>query len=274
MESGGLRLGLGSLGPMEGTDHVAPDHKPRRVISLLPPGASVVLGEHELGSRSSVPLWLAWLRIARIQARVAHEARESDESLDWASAAIAQLDPPQPRPDPPPEWNEMFASLVAIGAAAYAIDGFYGSVRPLVSPPAATAKRPSRWRRAIGVLLRSESRRSRPKRSRQIVETLKLGFNIGGEWQRWLTDIDRLFDLRDDAVHHEEAFRPMVVYRVTDETLAAAAPELYDYSAERADWAVALAVEVLATCAERPKPATAAWIASREKLAKAIRGAG
>jgi hypothetical protein len=137
---------------MEGTEHVAPDDKPRRVISLLPPGASVVLGEHELGSHSSVPLWLAWLRIARIQARVAHEARESDESLDWTSASIAQLDPPQPRPDPPPEWSEMFASLVAIGAAAYAIDGFYGSVRPLVTPPAASAKRPARWRRAIGVL--------------------------------------------------------------------------------------------------------------------------
>ena len=32
---------------MEGTEHVAPDDKPRRVISVLPPGASVVLGEHE-----------------------------------------------------------------------------------------------------------------------------------------------------------------------------------------------------------------------------------
>jgi hypothetical protein len=26
--------------------------------------------------------------------------------------------------------------------------------------------------------------------------------------------LDTLFDLRDDAVHHEEAFRPMVVYWV------------------------------------------------------------
>jgi hypothetical protein len=75
-------------------------------------------------------------------------------------------------------------------------------------------------------------------------------------------------------VHHEEAFRPMVVYRLTGGTIVAAAPELYDYSAERADWAVALAVEVLATCAERPKPPTAAFIASRENLAKAIRGPG
>jgi hypothetical protein len=250
---------------MEGTE------QPRRLITLLPPGAAVIMGEHEQSGHSSVPLWLHWLRIARMQARMAHEARESDESIDWSSASIAQLNPPQPRPAVPPDWNEMLASLVAIGAAAYAIDGFYGSVRTLVNPPVPQSKRVSRWRRALGVLLRGEPRRSRPKRSRQIVETLKLGFNIGAEWQGWMGEIDKLFDLRDDAVHHEEALRPMVVYRVTDETVALAAPEMYDYSAERADWAVALAVEVVGTCAERPKPATAGWIGTTEDTVKAIR---
>jgi hypothetical protein len=36
-------------------------------------------------------------------------------------------------------------------------------------------------------------------------------FNIGPEWSCWMGEMDRLFDLRDDAVHREEALRPMVV---------------------------------------------------------------
>jgi hypothetical protein len=58
---------------------------------------------------------------------------------------------------------------------------------------------------------------------------------------------------------------------VTDETVALAAPEMYDYPAERAEWAVALAVEVLGTCAEHPKPATAGWIGTSEDMVNAIR---
>lgn len=107
----------------------------RRVIYIVPPGAVTRVGVKVPGSSSSVPLWLYWAKIARMQARLAREARESDEMLDFFSASLAGEERKRPDSPGPVAWHEMLAALVAIAGAAHALDGFYGTVKPMVCPP-------------------------------------------------------------------------------------------------------------------------------------------
>lgn len=139
------------------------------------------------------------------------------------------------------EYPEMVYSMVAVGAAAYALDGFYGSIKPLVNPP-----------------------RSRGKRSRQILEALKLGFRIGSHAPRWQGELDWLFETRDSSVHHAEDFRPVVVSRTTEKTILAGGPECFSFSAESAGRAALLTFEIVRSCLERPKAATKAWAMERK----------
>lgn len=121
--------------------------------------------------------------------------------------------------------------MEAIFAAAHAIDGFYGAVKPLVSPP-----------------------KSNAKRHRQILEALKLGFAIGSHQKAWLTDLGWLFETRDGIVHHGEELRSVMVTRVTAETLVASGPETYRLSAPNAQRAAMIAETVIGHVWQIPKP--------------------
>jgi hypothetical protein len=167
------------------------------------------------------------------------------------SARLAQMEREMPAGHgvPDPVWSEMFAAMVAVAAAAHALDGFYGTVKPLVSPPASTASR-----------------------GRQVLEALKLGFKIGPHASTWLTGMDWLFKTRDRAVHHDEVFPTLVSHRVTEETVVFGAPELEAFSAASAERAAELATTILITCIENPKPATAEWAAMRESTLPVLRG--
>jgi hypothetical protein len=212
----------------------------------LPPGGALNL-ENEI-SRLSIPIWLYWLQLAHTHAINASNAVPPDELLDNLSARLAGLDVEPLEQGTNVEANaEMKESMEAISAAAHAIDGFYGAVKPLVNPP-----------------------RSNAKRHRQILETLKLGFAIGQHQNSWLTDLDWLFETRDGIVHHGEEFRPTVVTRVTAETLVASGPEAYRLSAANAQRAAMIAESIISTCLANARESTANWAQTRYQVVDSI----
>jgi hypothetical protein len=223
--------------------------RPRRVTFALPPGAT--LYQHVADAPNGVmalPLWLVWSRLSDHHAATAERVRDSDRVIDATSLALANpgtsindyLDDDEACPaGGTPEFD---ASLVAVVAAALAVDGFYGSVKPLVNPP-----------------------RSNARRVRQIIETLKLGFSVGKEAHAWLSELDWLFDARDIAVHHSEQLRPMTVVRVTDETVLVSANEAWLFSAPNARRAAALCAEMIESCLAKPKRSTREWAKQRRR---------
>jgi hypothetical protein len=216
------------------------DETQRRWLIAVPPGGGAVISE--TGSvRSSVPIWFYWAKIAQLQAAMASELQQSDGTVDFASASIAGEIRPKPPAVEPGDWDELLAGLVAVVAAAHAIDGFYGVVSRIIA-----------------------LRFNRAARRRRIIETLKHGFRVGAAAQQhWLPEFDWLFSARDDAVHHQEGFRPVVVQRVTRETIVFGAPEAENFSAENAKRAAGLAFEVIRLCVANPKPVMADWAKSQ-----------
>ena len=157
-------------------------------------------------------------------------SRVSDASIDYQSAMIQGVE--RQRPDDPNAAGneEMLNAMIAIAASAHSIDGFYGAVVEHIKPP-----------------------KSGARRNRQILETLKLGFSVGKFAAHWLVELDWLFDVRDDIVHHGERLRPVVVSRTTSETIVFAGPESFNLSSDSARRAADLATTVVAECAARPK---------------------
>jgi hypothetical protein len=218
-----------------------------RVAFQLSPGATLQWHVHDApNGLMAPPLWLVWSRLAVEHAAIAEAARESDRVIDAVSLALQNpsstiedyLDSDDPRPTE--GTAEFDASLIAIVASAVAVDGLYGSVKPLINPPASTATRP-----------------------RQIIETLKLGFSIGRESHRWLPELDWLFDVRDVAVHHAEELRPMTIVRVTAETVLVSSNEAWYFSAPNAHRAANLCAEIIDVCLAKPKRATREWATTR-----------
>jgi hypothetical protein len=218
-----------------------------RVAFQLSPGATLQWHvDNAPNGLMALPLWLVWSRLAVEHATIAEAARESDRVIDAVALALQNpgstiedyLDSDDPRPtEGTPEFD---ASLIAIVASAVAVDGLYGSVKPLINPPASTASRP-----------------------RQIIETLKLGFSIGRESHRWLPELDWLFDVRDLAVHRAEEFRPMTIVRVTAETVLVSSNEAWYFSAPNAHRAANLCAEIIDVCLAKPKRATCEWATTR-----------
>jgi hypothetical protein len=221
-----------------------------RQIMRLPSGATLRLTKGE-GGTFSLPLWSYWEQIARDHAAKAELCRPSDQEIDEISKKLRDADQDQPEEadrekeaTKTPESNgqesgnnqEEFPSLIAVAAAAFAVDALYGAIKPLVNPP-----------------------RSDAARCRQIVECLKLGFRVGPQGSEWLSEMDWLFETRDNAVHHAEEHRPLVVVRVTEHTVVAGGSESFAFSAESARRAADLCSEIIKTCIENPKPATSEW---------------
>lgn len=194
----------------------------------------------------SLPLWLIWARLADSHAAQAETARPSDRVVDATSLALQT--PGSKVSDflseaETPELagrDELEASLVAVIAAALAIDGLYGATKPFVNSPS-----------------------SKARRERQIIETLKLGFAIGRESHRWLPGLTWLFKSRDIAVHHQEDLRPITISRVTDEPIVCSAMETELFWPFNARRAANLCNDIIAACLRKPKPATRTWAAKR-----------
>jgi hypothetical protein len=243
-------IASGALGTHSGVDEDA--EKRRRVIWQVPPGARVRVAQGEASSLS-IPLWCDWGLIARWSAREATLFEASDEVIDDLSAALAGLprcDVVAPNQPAPGNLSEHQHAMMAVAAAAHAIDGFYGTIKPLLSLPITTG---------------------RPARARRILEALKVGFAIGRLHQRWSGELDWLFKARDDGVHHAEVLRPMVVGRVTRQTMVISGLEAYNFSAASARRAADLSAEIILGCIDRPKPATRAWAKDRSDAAQRLR---
>lgn len=203
----------------------------------VPPGATARLAQDEPPT-VAIPLWMLWLQIAAEHAVWAAEARKPDELIDALSSRLAGED--RVLPDWSPGGSETKSSMVAVAAAAHALDGFYGSIKPLIPPPHPGGNR-----------------------GRHIVELLKLAFDLGSAPHGWARDVDWLFKTRDDGVHHGERHRPLLVGRMTSETVVYSGAESFNFSAPSAARAASLVTDVVVACLDNPRPATQAWVDDR-----------
>lgn len=171
---------------------------------------------------------IKWFRIALEHERAALEARDRAEAAAEGSQEMGRAFD-----------DELRAAMVAIAAAAFAIDALYATVNDMLD----AAQRPTFAR---GV-----------KRPGRIVETLKRALELGKLGAEWQTKVPGLFDLRDELVHfegefHEGALHPTGKSNVSIENVR--------YTAEAASAAVDLALEVLATAYRSPRSTHAALV--------------
>lgn len=193
-------------------------------------------GSLSLGSvRVSLDLWALWADIAF----------EHEESARRERRRLLTRFRDEPGYGYQPETtNELEASIICVAAVGHSLDALYGQVsQELPRPSANVAPTPC-----------STSRR--PKRASHIREALKLRFATGRvDQQRWVTEFEWLFSLRDAAVHprwaiHHPVLHPSLIgFHVS--------PQVVDYSAESAVRANELLLDVLQTCttAFKPQPA-------------------
>jgi hypothetical protein len=198
-----------------------------------------------LGVTVTVQLWAHWLQIAIAQAREARNAR-------------SEMDRPGPSGMPPslPSrdllGDEFRASIVSIGASAYALDALYGST---VIPQAFRDQWPNS--------------RGGPPREAKIREALKVQFSVGPVSTAWVGEFRWLFDLRDAAVHADE--RPAVT--LPHPAGGSTAPEHIRYSVESAERAANFVLSVFRWCVDHPrlnKPEAVKWAAAARTLMRSL----
>ncbi len=167
----------------------------------------------------SSALWIQWGSIAIDRERRARAARSQLVALHrhgqpYGDTLVVELD----------------ASIVAVSAAAHALDALYGQ------------------------LITDAIRAAGPKgkgREAHIRECLKRRFKTGRRDVAWVQEFDWLFKLRDAAVHAEVKLLPPVAH---PSGIGNSGQVSADYSAEAAMRAVDLLIDVLETCIANPKP--------------------
>jgi hypothetical protein len=142
-----------------------------QVVPISVSDIGVIRANETVSVQAIGHLWLVWAEIAIDHEHAAKRARTEAAKL---------------RPEGSSEFSEALmrelrASMVAVSAASHAIDAFYGAV-----------KIDNMWKQ------------NRTARRAVILETLKLGFNVGKVAQRWHGEFRWLFNLRDGVVHPEE----------------------------------------------------------------------
>jgi hypothetical protein len=219
----------------------------RKVLFQLPPSGTLKMSSETKSIVMGVALWELWHVIAGEQAAAAEEARESDEAINRAAAALANPNadaetlPGQAEADR--QASEMKLSMVAVTAAAMAIDGLYGSIKDIIQPPRSDAARP-----------------------RQILEALKLGFKIGRKSEDWRVSLDWLFETRDYAVHHAFRLEQPYALRDTGQALLVGAQEAYYLDSRAARRAADFVDEVVDTCLDNPKLVMLRWVEETRDL--------
>ena len=202
------------------------------------PGAYTIPTDSTGEGTGYVSFAILWLRISLDHAGLAeqHELTE-----DGALAVKRALEGGGQRLQTAGEPQEIDSSLVALTAAAFAIDAFYGALKPIIKPP-----------------------RSKASRDKQVFELLKHGFKVGRDQGHWASELNWLFSQRDGCVHHSEKPRPLVPRFSTAEVVMMVAPEALEFSAANARRAADMVVEIFDYCFANPKQATAAWVERRK----------
>lgn len=203
----------------------------KKYVLRLPPKSSVITAPDGRLAGARIAMWEIWLEIAE-----RHAQHASDCEL------------PRPDLEEPGESDELRVagsgelehSMLAITAAAFCIDGLYGSVRNYVRAPISNAAR-----------------------ERVILEALKHGFRVGKRTGEWMIELDWLFEIRDRIVHHSDDYEPIKVVHETDDLLVAIPAGLNELSSASAARAARFAREVVETCRANPKPATVQWVRGR-----------
>jgi hypothetical protein len=183
-------------------------------------------------------LFLYWSRIAVREEAASWAARQEaeDERSRSASAQIAGF-----------LQREQDAALVAICAAAFALDAFYGDLNELQLVPAQVK---TIWRL------------KRTPRHAQVLETLKRGYKVGRVSKAWSNELEWLFGLRDSAVHFEGHFAETALHPMGTGISA----DVAEFSPESSTRAVDLMMAVLKTTTHNPKQLTAELSASLSSL--------
>jgi hypothetical protein len=202
------------------------------------PGAYTVPTDGKGASTGYVSFAILWLRISLHQAGLAEQDQLTEDKALAVKRALEDGGGPLPAEGEP---NEMDASMVALAAAAFAIDAFYGALRPIVKPP-----------------------RSNASRDKQVFELLKHGFKVGREQRHWESQLKWLFAERDRCVHHSEKPRPLVPRVSPAEVVMMVVPEALNFSAANARKAADIVAEIFDYCFANPKPVTATWTERRK----------
>jgi hypothetical protein len=174
----------------------------------------------------STRLMLHWAEVAIEQERLALAARTR---LEQARAAGEPLE----------FSREMHPAMIAIAAAAHSLEALYRELAGLVQPESVEG-----W----------EARRKHGMWA-QVQGALVLAFEI--EPERWRHEVATLFRLRNAAVHPRVALRESEPHPLGVNTVR----EYVLYSAEEAERAVSLLLEVLTTCVAAPREPLKAWAA-------------
>jgi hypothetical protein len=174
-------------------------------------------------------LWITWLQVYFEQEGIARSARAAVENAPEGSQYGEHLS------------REMNAAMIAVTGAAAALDSFYGEARPKINLP------PN---------LRAKWATEGPKTAMQILETLKLGFDLGANGNRWVEPLRELYDLRDPALHHRAKSGPPARH---PSGRSDTSKEMADYTVESGTKSVDLAMEVITFALAHPRPALEAW---------------
>lgn len=214
--------------PEASEEAVSGDPQSRLVATaFLPPGSALEINFTTGEVLGMEPFWFYWLTIARRQAveaeRLASELGQPDRS------------------------GQIMASLVAVTAAAHAIDSLYGAVSKLIPRTRTTAAR-----------------------HRQILEALKLGFSLGRRQHEWAPELAWLFALRDKAVHHAEGAEAAPFEFDAAGAIVARSAESQAYTPGNARRAADLALSIAVYCLQHPKANTREWAESRRGLCAAL----
>jgi hypothetical protein len=153
-------------------------------------------------------LWSNWSYIAVDHAGTARAEREALIKA-WAGE----------HKDTSPMLAETNASLVAIGAVAFAIEAFHADVAPLVGRSA-------------------DTRVARGKQRGYLLDTFRHNLKAANRWQK---DLNFVFDLRDDAVHFIGINNPPEMHPAIPTNVAR---EHVTFSVESAERSVAFLVRV------------------------------
>jgi hypothetical protein len=202
---------------------------PIRPMKAVPVGQAVeVESAMPLTILMRTHLWVSWTRIAIDQEAMANAARQ-----ELVQAAPEERDGFMLQ-------READAALVAICAAAFALEAFTRELDELITPPPATQ---AAWQRRP------------PSADRQVLELLKLAVDPRGLVTTWTRELAWLFGVRGAAVHYEGVNEPSRPHPVGINVSVAQVT----YSPENATRAVDLLVGILERCRDRPKPPVQGW---------------
>lgn len=186
----------------------------------------------------SLDMWPAWLEIAAAHAAAAEDARQRLAAADAADgetvgALLAE---------------ECREGMVAMAAAAIAIDAFYGSVRERVDLSSLDAK----WTPAT-------------PRSARVFEGIRQAFVMTNKQAGARRAVIReLFKFRDWAVHPPAKFSAPQLHEVLQ---VGVEWRYVAFGAPNATWAAANARELIRLCLLRPRPAAGLGAWPEEALA-------